>query len=142
MNGAYISAIAALAGSGIGAVASFATTWLTQDAQARAQRFAQAMTRRERLYGQFIEEASKLFTDALTHELDDPSKFVRLYALIGRLRLFAPTEVIAKAEHVMQHIVDTYDLPNRDFRNPAERRKDDIDVLRAFSEVCREDLRA
>jgi hypothetical protein len=25
---------------------------------------------------QFIEEASKLFTDALTHELDDPSKFV------------------------------------------------------------------
>jgi hypothetical protein len=65
MDNAYISAIAALAGSGIGAVASFATTWLTQDAQVRAQRFAQAMTRRERLYGEFIEEASKLFTWAL-----------------------------------------------------------------------------
>ena len=100
------------------------------------------MTQRERLYGEFIEEASKLFTDALTHELDDPSKFVRLYALIGRLRLFAPTGVIAKAEDVMQHIIDTYDRPNRDFRNPAERRKDDIDVLRAFSEACREDLHA
>jgi hypothetical protein len=82
MNGAYLSAIAALAGPGIGAVASFATTWLTQDAQSRAQRLAQAMTRRERLYGEFIEEASRLFTDAITHQLDDPSKFVRLYALV------------------------------------------------------------
>jgi len=97
------------------------------------QRFAQAMTRRERLYGEFIEEASRLFTDALTHELDDPSKFVRLYALIGRLRLFAPTEVIARAEEVMQRIIEIYDLPNRDFRNPAERQRDDIDVLRAFT---------
>src|SRR5258708_23955976 len=98
MDNAYISAIAALAGSGIGAVAAFATTWLTQDAQVRAERFAQAMTRREHLYGEFIEEASKLFADALTHELDDLSKFVRLYALVGRLRLFASAGVIAKAE--------------------------------------------
>jgi len=142
MNSAYISAFAALAGSGIGAVASFATTWLTQDAQHRARRVAQAMTRRERLYGKFIEEASKLFTDALTHQLDDPSKFVRLYALIGRLRLCAPTNVIARAEEVMQHIVETYYLPNRDFNDPEDRQRDDLDVLRAFSETCREDLGA
>lgn len=111
MNNAYISAFAALAGSGIGAIASFATTWLTQDAQERARRVAQAMTRRERLYGEFIEEASKLFTDALTHQFDDPSKFVRLYALVGKLRLCAPSNVIAKAEEVMQHIVEVYHLP-------------------------------
>jgi hypothetical protein len=140
MNNAFISAFAALAGSGIGAIASFATTWLTQDAQARAQRFAQAMTRRERLYGQFIEEASRLFTDALTHQFDDPSKFVRLYALVGKLRLCAPSNVIAKAEEVMQHIVETYHLPNRDFSTPKDRQGDDVDVLRAFSEACREDL--
>jgi hypothetical protein len=60
------------------------------------------MTRREHLYGEFIEEAAKLFTDALAHELDDPSKFVRLYALVGRLRLFASANVIEKAEEVMQ----------------------------------------
>jgi len=36
-----------------------------------------------------IEEASRLFSDALTLEFDEPSKFVRLYALIERLRLFA-----------------------------------------------------
>jgi hypothetical protein len=56
------------------------------------------------------------------------------------LRLFAPGNVFAKAEEVMQHIVETYHLPNRDFRNPQDRLDDDVDVLRAFSEARREDL--
>jgi HAMP domain-containing protein len=47
-----ISAFAALAGSAIGAFASFATTWLTQHQQERATRLTQEMSRRERLYGE------------------------------------------------------------------------------------------
>jgi hypothetical protein len=140
MDSAYMSGIAALAGSAIGGFASFATTWLTQHSQERAHRFAQAMTRREHLYGEFIDEASKLFTDALTHQLDDPSKFVRLYALVGNLRLCASPEVIVKAEEVMRRLVETYKLPNIDFRNLAERQENEIDLLREFSEACREDL--
>jgi len=140
MDNAYMSAIAALAGSTIGALASLATTWLTQHSQERAQRFAQAMTRREHLYREFIEEASKLFTDALTHQLEEPSKFVRLYALVGNLRLCASANVIVKAEEVMRQIVETYNLPNMDFRNLEHRQEYDTDVLRAFSEACREDL--
>jgi len=142
MNDVYMSGIAALAGSATGALASFATTWLTQYKQERAQRFAQAMALRHRLYEEFIEEASKLFTDALTHELDDPSKFLRLYALVGKLRLFATANVISRAEEAMRLIVETYNLPNRDFRNPQERQEADFDVLRAFSEACREELHA
>jgi hypothetical protein len=75
------------------------------------------MIRRERLYGEFIEEASKLFTDALTHQLDEPSKFVRLYALVGNLRLCASADVIVKAEEAMRFIFATYNRPNIDFRN-------------------------
>src|SRR5260370_11112994 len=123
MDNAYMSAVAALAGSAIGALASFATTWLTQHSQERAQRFAQAMTRREHLYGEFIEEASKLFTDALTHQLDEPSKFVRLYALVGNLRLCASANVIVKAEEVMRLIFETYNRPNIDFRNLEDRQE-------------------
>jgi len=52
------------------------------------------MSRRDHLYGDFIEEASRLFSDALTLEFDEPSKFVRLYALIERLRLFAPLKSV------------------------------------------------
>ena len=140
MNDAYMSGIAALAGSATGALASFATTWLTQHSQERAHRFAQAVALRHRLYGEFIEEASKLFTDALTHEFDDPSKFVRLYALVGKFRLFAAANVILRAEEVMQLIIETYELPNRDFHNPEDRHRHDVDVLRAFSEACREEL--
>jgi hypothetical protein len=88
MNAAYISAFAALAGSAIGALASFATTWLTQHQQERATRLAQEMNRRKRLYGDFIDEASRLIADALTHHLEEPSKMVPLYAIMGKLRLF------------------------------------------------------
>ena len=142
MNDAYTSGMAALAGSAIGALASFATTWLTQHAQERTQRFAQAMALRQQLYGEFIEEASKLFTDALIHQLDNPSKFVRLYALVGKLRLFAAANVVSRAEEIMLRIGETYNLPNRDFGNPEDRHERDVDVLRAFSEACREDLHA
>jgi hypothetical protein len=141
MSSSSASAIAALAGSAIGALASFATTWLTQHAQERSQRSAQAMTRREHLYGTFIEEASKLIADALTHDLDDPSKLVRLYSLVGQLRLFAPADIVVRAEAVMQSIVERYRLPNRDFRNPGDRQEDHVDPVRLFSEACRHDLR-
>jgi hypothetical protein len=140
MNNAYMSAIAALAGSAVGALASFATTWLTLHSHERAERFAQAMTRREHLYGEFIEEASKLSTDAIIHQLDEPSKFVRLYALVGNLRLCASPEVIVKAEEVMRLILEIYNRPNIDFRNLAARDENETDLLREFSEACREDL--
>ena len=70
MNTAYVSAVAALAGLGIGALASFSTTWLTQLAQVRAQRVAKAMARRESLCGEFIDETSKLLTDTVRSGLE------------------------------------------------------------------------
>jgi len=111
MNDAYMSGIAALAGSATGALAS--STWLTQYKQEGAQRFAQAMALRHRLYGEFMEEASELFTDALSHELDDPSKFVRLYALVGNLRLFAAADVISRQRR-------SCDLSSKRITSPIE----------------------
>jgi len=64
MNEVYLTAMAALAGSAVGALASFGTTWLTQNAQERARRFAESMSRKKHLYGEFIEHASKLYVDA------------------------------------------------------------------------------
>ena len=40
----------------------------------------------------------------------------------------------------MQHIVDAYDRPSMNFCNKADR-QDNVDVQRAFSEACGEDLR-
>jgi len=72
--------------------------------------------------------------------LEEPSNFVRLYALVGNLRLCASANVIVKAEEIMRQLVETYNLPNMDFRNLEHRQEYDTDVLRAFSEACREDL--
>jgi hypothetical protein len=70
------------------------------------------------LYGEFIEEASKLITDALTHKLDDLSKLVPLYALISKLRLFAPPNVVALADEVMLRIFTLYAETDKSFHIP------------------------
>ena len=141
MNAAYFSAFAALAGSAIGALSGIATTWLTLNAQERDRRFSQAVSRKEGLYGEFIDEASKLLTDAISHKLDDASKFVGIYAVISKLRLFAPADVILAADHVMQRIVETYQAPVLDLNDMVRQRDPgDLDIVRAFSEACRRDL--
>jgi hypothetical protein len=65
MDAAYISAFAALAGTANGGLTSFATSWTTQQAQARAQRLAAERDARAALFGRFLDEAAKLYTDAL-----------------------------------------------------------------------------
>jgi len=60
MDAAYLTAMAALAGSAIGALASLGTTWLNQHAQERARQLSESRERRTRLYQEFIEEASRL----------------------------------------------------------------------------------
>ena len=65
MNPAYISALSALFGSAIGAIASLATTWLTQHHQDEVRQRAQENVRRERVFVEFIDLSSKAFVDAL-----------------------------------------------------------------------------
>jgi len=56
MDAAYISALAALAGTAIGGLTSFATSRTTQQAQARAQRLAAERDARAALFGRFLDE--------------------------------------------------------------------------------------
>jgi hypothetical protein len=144
MNAAYLSLFAALAGSIIGALASLGTTWLNQHAQERARQLSESRERRTRLYQEFIEEASRLYVDSLTHGLGgDVSKFVHIYSLISKLRLVSSTNVVVKADDVMRRVVESYQAPSiSDFQNITEDwQKKDLDILREFSEACREDLR-
>ena len=66
MEAAYISAFAALAGTAIGGLTSFATSWTTQQSQARAQRLAAERDNRAALFGRFLDEAAKLYL--ITHD--------------------------------------------------------------------------
>lgn len=140
MNAGYVPALAALAGSAIGALASFATTWMTQRFQDRAQRLAQTLARRERLYGDFIDEASRLFGDAFTHQLEDPSKMVALYAIRSKLMLFAAPSIIDEADRVMELIAQAYRADLTDLTVVEHVERDRLDVLRGFAEACRAKL--
>jgi hypothetical protein len=141
MDSVYLPAVAALAGSAIGGLTSFASAWLTQHRQDRANRLLRDKGRRQKLYKQFIDEASKLYADALVHDDLQISTLVSAYALISRMRVLSSPPVLRKADAVVQMIVETYFLPNK---TAPELRKllgtHAIDPLRAFSEECRAEL--
>jgi hypothetical protein len=141
MNPAYVSAFAALAGSVIGGLTTFAAAWVTQRHQANVQWFLQEKTRRQELYQQFIEEASKLYVDALIHDQAAIPPLVNLYTLINKMRLVSNSGVVERADKVNRMILDTYDLPNKTFPElRAMVESGALDPLRDFSETCREEL--
>jgi hypothetical protein len=141
MDVAYLSALAALGGAAIGGLTSFATSWLNQQAQARAQQLAHKATRQEELYKEFIEEASRLYADSLVHETADVSQLVRLYAMISRMRVLSSTTTVQNADKVARMIVNTYLAPNKTFPELRDMvNSGAIDPLRDFSEASREDL--
>ena len=141
MNTAYFSAFAALAGSVIGGLTTFAAAWVTQRQQANVQWLLQEKTRRQELYQQFIEEASKSYVDALIHDQPAVAPLVSLYALINKMRVVSGPGIAERADKFVRMIVDTYALPNKtlpELRSMVE--SGALDRLRDLSETCREEL--
>jgi hypothetical protein len=142
MDPAYVSGVAALAGSAIGGLTSLGASWLTQRVQVSAQQLAHDVSRREDVYNDFIDEASSSYADALERTEVDAAKIVRLYALVSRMRMIAAREVVEKADTVMRTIMDTYRGPNRTIYDEADNiRNGRLDPLLDFSEACRDEFR-
>jgi len=142
MDTAYISAIAALSGSAIGGLTSLAASWVSQDAQARAQRLIQDKNRRQELYKAFIEEASRLYGNALVTNEVEIADLVTLYAMVSRMRVISGLPVVKAADAVVVLILDTYFKPNRTIPELRDTMKGEhLDPLRNFSDACRDDLR-
>jgi len=138
MDTASISAFAALGGALIGGLTSFAASWITQQTQVRAQQLSHKVTRREDLYKDFIEEASKLYADSLVHDTPDVSQLIRLYAMISRMRVLSSTTIVQNADKVARMIVNTYLAPNKTFPELRDMvNSGAMDPLRDFSEACR-----
>jgi hypothetical protein len=141
MEPATISALAALAGATIGGVTSFAATWLTQRTQARVQELTHSLTVREQLYKAFIDEAAKLYADALVHEMSEVSKLVGLYGMISKMRVLSPRKTVESADEVARLIVNTYHAPNKTFPELEDMvNRGAIDVLQTFSEAARQEF--
>jgi hypothetical protein len=142
MDNAIISAFSALVGSAIGAMSSFATTWLVQTSQIRSQHRGTERGKREKLYADFMAEAAKRMTDAMSHQSETPDVLVLLVASIGQMRLFSSAEVITAAEQVARVVVDSYIAPNRSLKELHDAVMDGerLDPLAKFAEACRQEL--
>lgn len=141
MDLAYVPAFAAFSGSVSRALATVLTGWMARRRKDRVRLTSRATAHSEKLYKAFIEEASRLYADALVNDKSEISKLVDLYALIGRMKISSSDDVIEAAEKAGRLIIETYLAPNRTFVDLPEF-INEMDPLKDFSEACRRELRA
>ncbi len=141
MERMYLPAFAAFGGSAFGAISTLVSGWFGRRRRLREQYHSRSTSKRERLYRSFIEEASRLYADALVSDQSEVSSLVDLYALIGRMRILSSDEVVEAAEGATRRIIETYLSPNRTLVDLPEF-IDEVDPLRDFGEACRRELQA
>jgi hypothetical protein len=100
MDTSVVTALAALAGAAIGGLTFVVASWLNQRARQR-QSSSHYQRRRQDLYKEFIEQASKLYIHALQNEKPDVSGLMGLYAEISRMRVLSSVRVIDSADQTV-----------------------------------------
>lgn len=140
-DGSIVTALAALAGTAVGGFTSVIAGLLSHRLQVRAQWFAHENNRRQVLYREFIEEASKCYIDALQNDKAGIPALVGLYAKLGRMRVLSSEVVVKSADEIAKRILDTYLEPDKSFVELRDMAKSGtIDLLYQFSMACREEF--
>jgi len=141
MDSGYITAFAALGGAALGGLTSFATSWTTLHTQMKSQRSESSKSKRQKLYKAFIDEAAKIYGDALIHDKLETTGLINLHALVSRMRIVSSRPVIETAVNVVKVITETYSQPNK---SPEEIEamisNSSVDILQSFSEACRNEF--
>ena len=141
MDVSIISALAALTGAAVGGLTSGIATWLNHRSQVRVEWALHEKSRRQTLYRDFIEDAAKCYIDALQHDKADIPGLVSLYAKLSAMRAVSSKKVVQRADDVVRKILDAYLEPDKSFVELREMAIDGtIDLLRGFSEVCRDEF--
>ena len=141
MDSGYITALAALGGAALGGLTSFATSWTTLHTQMKAQQSASSKSKRQKLYKAFIDDAAKIYGDALIHDKLETTGLIGLHALVSRMRILSSEPVIETAVNVVKVITETYSQPNKSSEEiEAMISNGSVDILRSFSEACRDEF--
>jgi hypothetical protein len=143
MDASIVSAMAAIFGSLVGGSATVATSWVTQKTLNKREEISAEIRKRETLYGEFINECSKLVLDSFVRTLDKPETMLSIYALINRIRLMASDAVLAEAERILLRVTEQYFSPNLSVEELRARyRSPSGDPLKAFADACRLELKS
>ena len=131
METALISALAALAGSAIGSLAPVLSNVILQRSATQREFLVKSVMTREALYADFIDqEVATVSREA-----------VRVYALIGRMKLVSSTDVVTEAETLVRGITANFAQKNlslMELRRHAL--TDGVSPMAAFSAACRVEL--
>jgi hypothetical protein len=141
IDSGYIAALAALGGAALGGLTSFATSWTTLRTQMKAQRSASSKSKRQKLYKAFIDDAARIYGDALIHDKLETTGLINLHALVSRMRIVSSGPVIETAVNVVKGITETYSQPNKSPEEIEAMISDSsVDILLSFSEACRDEF--
>ena len=143
MEHSSVSIIAGLTGSLLGGMATFAASWLTTRRQHHTQTSIQRATRHERLYAEFIGEASRHLVSAWGHDMNNPESLAEIYSGLERIRLTSSGPVIGAAEAVMQQVIAAYTAPNKSYEELQRLaiRGEIASPLTDFINTCRNEAR-
>jgi hypothetical protein len=134
---AIISACAAIAGSIVGALASFFATRSLNSEQWRRQKIEKQILAREQLYSDFMAEAARLTLTSIDAKAEKASEFTALYSLMSRIRLIATPPVVTAAEEVTRSATNLHrsDTAKVTTHEPDATRTED-----SFAAICCREL--
>ncbi len=142
MDAAIVTAFAAVGGSMVGGVTSFATNLVSQRLSARRGREIAELDRREALYSEFGRSAAELMLDSIGNNLSDGGRLVSLMATVGQIRMISTDPVLRAAQSVVGSVMASYCAAPADVHQVlSERAQDLISPMAAFSDACREERR-
>jgi hypothetical protein len=143
MDTAILSVSAGFIGSLIGGVSTFAASWVTQHKLLGTQTRMYHAEQRQKLYSEFIIEATRCLAQAWNHQAEGPEVVNNLYSAVERMRLISSSRVVKCAEQVMRGVIAAYAEPNRTFdelRQRVQQSSEEHEPLRVFTEACRQEL--
>jgi hypothetical protein len=141
MDASYVSALSALAGTLVGGITSFATTFVTQHTLGRAERRARDLSARQELYGKFLEELARIYSHAIREEHVNHDGLISIFALRGRILLLSSQPVVDAADTAIRVLIDTMLAPNKteeELRDTLKAGRADEMVM--FAQTCRAEL--
>ena len=139
MDNSIIAALSAILGSTVGGLTTFATTYLNQRYAMRRDILAKDVANREQLYSEFLKEVGNLYFDSINRTLDNVSQeasLIKMYSLVGRIRMISSEVVLTSAEKVAEDIVESYKRPPTTFQE-FQRLWGASDPWHEFTNACR-----
>jgi hypothetical protein len=143
MNDALVSALAALTGSMVGGLTPIISNYLIQRGLTERELLTRELAERQNLYVEFIRFGTTVFVSATTREPQNENfdDLIALYALVGRIRLYASTPVTEAAQDFAALVAKRYGTAAISVEDLTKATLGPhVDPLGAFSVHCRQEL--